>query len=502
MSSFSTIPTVVGLPAELSVSSIDPIVPPETKSNSIKVYAINNASVSGTFTTDFSSNSTINSEIPFPQNEINFDLPCSQSPDTWLDTRLSTISFRAIVSVVSAGSQQVASGTLRGSAYSYFDNMRLTGQSGNLLEYFNEYGLVADTLIQGQVDDREGLFSYGLKSNFGNYESNLKTSFTNTGHDIPNLSKGGALVSGESLSFSYSVPLLSGVLGVLSDRFFPIGLTKKMLLTLTTASVLPFTIRLGAAGASGSTVSVQLTDFVLNLETIKIGTSAMSQVVSTLPDNKMYIHGQTYKTTTSVLPASSSGTVNLPVGLTGSSVRSLFARFHETGTPGTTRSTWGKYDSKCPNLNQYGWNIGGQQVPSSLYNPILRPSETWRSFLMALGMFNSSQFRSGINAQSYHHLVQGGTATTATGGQQNSQDQYFTDTSSNILYQSTFLLGENIESVPKRGLLSGMDLTFQKVNLILGLNAPNTNACNVYVMGLLDTITIIDVQSGEVVSIV
>ena len=105
MSSFSSLPTNVGLPAELSVNSIDPIMPPEAKSNSIKVYAINNATVTGTFTADNTA-SAVHSEIPFPQNEINFDLPCSQSPSTWLDTRLSTISFRAVVTVVNASGQQ------------------------------------------------------------------------------------------------------------------------------------------------------------------------------------------------------------------------------------------------------------------------------------------------------------------------------------------------------------------------------------------------------------
>ena len=94
--------------------------------------------------------------------------------------------------------------------------MRLTGQSGNLLEYFNEYGLVSDLLIQGMADDREGLFNYGLKSNFGSTNQTAvgAQSFTNTGHDISLLS-GRNFVTGNSQSFSYSVPLLSGVIGVL-----------------------------------------------------------------------------------------------------------------------------------------------------------------------------------------------------------------------------------------------------------------------------------------------
>lgn len=505
MSSFSTIPSHVGLPQELSLASIDPIMPPEAKSNSIKVYAINNASVSADVVTDNHTNAGgINSEIAFPQNEISFDLPCSQSSDTFLDCRQSSLSFRMVVTVKQAGAVHIKSGTLRSSAYSYFDNMRIVGGNGSLLEYINEYGLTADTLIQGMIDEKEGLFSYGFKSNFGQNSSITAvggSSFTNTGHDIPVLSKGSTLTTGESQSFSYSVPLLSGVIGSNADRFFPIGLVKKMLVTLTTAGTLPFTIEIGTGGTTGlgCTLTVQLTDFCLNLETIRIGSGAMSQILSTLPDGKMYIHGSSYKSTTSILPANSTGVLNLPVGITGSSVKSLFTRFHETGTPSVNRSCWGKFSSKCPNLNQYGFNIGGQQIPSTLYNPILRPAECYRSFLQALGMFNSAEYKSGLNAISYHKLVQGGTPTAFA--QSGTQDQYFKDASDNVLYQSTFLLGENLESVPRRGLLSGMDLTFQKVSLILGTNNANTNPINVYVTALLDIITIIDVASGETITI-
>ena len=255
MSSFSTLPSVVGLPAELSLGSVDPIMPPEAKSNSIRVYAINNASVTSDIVTDSHTNSGgINSEIAFPQQEISFDLPCSQSPDTFIDCRQTSLSFRCVVSVKQSGNVHIKSGTLRSSAYAYFDAMRLTGQSGNLLEYINEMGLVADTLIQGQIDEKEGLWNYGFKSNFGILNTVAVaggSSFTNTGHDISVLSKGSTLTTGEAQSFSYSVPLLSGVIGSNADKFFPIGLTRKMLLTLTTASVLPFTIEIGTGGSSG-----------------------------------------------------------------------------------------------------------------------------------------------------------------------------------------------------------------------------------------------------------
>lgn len=503
MSSFANLPTVVGLPQELSVGSIDPIMPPDARSNSIRVYASNNPTVTGTFSTGTTAG--VVPDIPFPQTEINFDIPCSQSADTFIDTRLSTISFRAIITTTATGTQDVVSGTLRSSAYSYFDNFRLTGQSGQLLENFNEYGLVADTLIQAQMSnsDREGLFNYGFKSNFGSTSATAGNPVvTNTGHDINVFQKAGDLVKDDSSSYSYSIPLLSGVIGVLSERFFPIGLTRKLVASLTTAAVLPYTIVLSTTNTpSAPTVQVQLTDFFLNLETVKIGDAAMSQILSTLPDGKMYLNGMTYKTTTAILPANTTGSVTLPIGLTGSSVRSLFCRFHETGTPSAAASCWGKYDSKCPNLNQYGWSIGGIFEPPSLYNPVLYPALCWRSFLMAMGTFNSSQFKSGVTSTNYHKLVAGGTVSTVTGNQQNTQDAYFSSKESSLLYQSSFLLGENLENIPRRGIISGRDLTFQKVNLILGTNAANTNTVNCFVTGLLDTITIVDVRSGEVVTI-
>ena len=63
------------------------------------------------------------------------------------------------------------------------------------------------------------------------------------------------------------------------------------------------------------------------------------------------------------------------------------------------------------------------------------------------------------------------------------------------------MLGESLETVPKRGLISGKDLTFQKVNLQLGLALANTNAINVYVIALMDTITVVDIHSGDVITL-
>ena len=493
MSNFSSLPTNVGLPSELAVSNIDPIMPSETKSQSIRVFAINNPTASATCATGTGAANSIVPDQSFPQTDINFDIPCSQSPSTWLDTRLSTLNFRTTVSVVgTAGTNTVSNAILRSSAYSFFDAFKLTGPSGQILEQIPELALTLDTILQGQlsVADREGLgMSMGFHSSY--------TGMNNTGHAYPALQGAGLATSATSTN-NYSLPLVSGVIGVSSNRFFPIGLVRKLLATFTTASVLPITLQINLGAGSTTIFTVVLSDFWLNLETIDIGPHAQAQILSTLHDGKMYLPGQTYKTTTSIIPNGSSGVLNLPLGLTGSSVRSLFTRFYETGPSGLTTSAWGKYSSSNPCLNQYGFNIGGVAVPNYLYNPLLYPAQTFRSYLIALGSFNSTQFKSSITQTYYQRLTSNGTTSGTTN---TTKDQWY-QTGGALTYQNAFLLGENIEQCPRRGVISGRDLTFQKVNLVLGVASAVSNPVNVYVTALLDCITIVDAHSGECVTII
>lgn len=320
MSNFASLPINVGPPSELSVANIDPIMPTEAKSQSIRVFAINNATVSTSVVgPTATATAALCPEIQFPQNQIFFDIPCSQSKDTFIDTRLSTLNFRMVITVTNAGTAKIDYANLRSSAYSYFDSLQIQGQSGGILENFPEWGLTCDTIMQGQmsVADREGLgMNMGFHSNYAG--------MNNTGHPIPvlmgaatagNAGAGVAPTNGDTSTNNYSIPLVSGVLGVLNDKFFPIGLTKKMLLSLTTASILPITMYTNGTAGTPTTFTVSLTDFWLNLETIQIGENAFNQIASTLHDGKMYLHGQTWKTTTALIPGGTSGQMNLPVGL-------------------------------------------------------------------------------------------------------------------------------------------------------------------------------------------
>jgi hypothetical protein len=71
---------------------------------------------------------------------------------------------------------------------------------------------------------------------------------------------------------------------------------------------------------------------------------------------------------------------------------------------------------------------------------------------MALGALNSSQFKSGITSASYCKLAVG---SSAAGNGLSQDSNYSMNASQN--YQSLFLLGGNIETIPKRGCISGRD---------------------------------------------
>ena len=98
---------------------------------------------------------------------------------------------------------------------------------------------------------------------------------------------------------------------------------------MQTSNILPLSIRTGTATAAG-TFSVTLSDFSLQCEYVDIGLNALKMLDQTLVDGKSYIHGVTYRSSSTTLPATS-GSTSLLAGIRASSVKSLFARFVDGG---------------------------------------------------------------------------------------------------------------------------------------------------------------------------
>ena len=138
MSNFASLPISVGLPTELVVSNIDPTMPVEAKSQNIRVFALNNPTITTTCTPQPIVAGKPQPEIQFPQTDVTFDFPCSQSKSHFLDTRMTSVNFRAVFTVNTAGAGINTNANLRSSAYSFFDQLKVNGQSGGLLEHIPE----------------------------------------------------------------------------------------------------------------------------------------------------------------------------------------------------------------------------------------------------------------------------------------------------------------------------------------------------------------------------
>lgn len=484
-----SIPSVVGIPAEMKLGDVDFSLPPDARSYAVKVMASNVQSVASAPISLISAASGAPTTTPqFVSQNVYFDLPCGQSPSTFLDTRFSTISFRATMTCSVAGvGSTITSGFLRSGAYSFFDRAFITAGSGQILEDIAEYGMVYDTLTSLQLAPsiRDAVaMQYGYLSDNNNQG--------NQGHAWSTLTARAPLTT-DVETRSYAFPLLSGLIGAGSDKFLNIGRLNKLQFALQTATELPISI-LTAGAMTAGTITITLSDIALNLEYIDIGASSIAMLDNTLVDGNAYIHGVSYRTSAVSMPAVA-GNQSLLAGIRGSSVKSLFSRFVDGGAININNSFNGKYDSKNPLATSLNYNIGGLRVPNVPVNPLIAPASAYRATQMAIGSFNNATFASSIVPAQYCKLSAGGVASGFTLG--GTQDANYTIGTANTAL-SQFIYGENTEIVAKRGLMSGISCVNAPVFLEVNCSSVPTNAQQVYVTAMIDAVFIHNVRTGDI----
>ena len=480
-------PVVQVLPQELKLGELDYEIPRSASSRTIKVFPYQNQSIT------YSGLSLVlganaSADIAIPQQNIDWVLPTSQSPSTFLDTRLTTLNYRMTITSTTAVTQALTFAYLRSSAYSWFDYLQVRGGSGQLLDDIPEYGVVADTLINCQMSnsDRDGLsVMYGFDGGSG---------ITSQGLPLPLLTS--AFTAGTTETHSFSIPLISNSIGVCSDRFLNIGNLKNLTMRLVTPTTLPLTITNGGTANTAGAFTITLSDISLTMELVDIGNDAYQELVSTAHDNKFYSHGITYKTTNVLIPAGTVGSFTPSVSVNGSSVKSIFTRFWDLGAVSTANSVNHKYDSKLPSLSALQWNFSsyGKKPDCGPLNPLLRPSECFRNLMVAMGQFNSSQFNSSITPVRYTMLCAGGVQSAYTS---TTQDALWT-TGSISSGLSSFFYGENLEKIPRRGVLSGLDMTSCRANLEMVIATANTNNVIAWVISMNDVILCHDLNTHDI----
>ena len=481
-----SLPSKVGLPSEVQ-PSLSYSLPASARSFSVSVQPSNVSSVASSTLSSGIVASALSSDLAFPNTNVIFDIPTSQSPSTFLDTRFTSLSFRATINIIQAGvggTPANNAANLRGGAASFFDLMTIYGGDGSVLEQTNEAGLVVDTMTQLMMSQsqRDGVaLPYGFLSSTNN---------ENQGHAWSVLT-GAFNAAGSTESHSYSISLPSGLLGAGADSFINIGRVSKLQLALQTPSTLPITI-INAATTTPITFTVTLSDFALALEYVDVGMEALSMIDETLINGQYYSHGTSYKVSSTSLPPTS-GAVSILSGIRGSSLKSLITRFQENALT-TAGGVNGKYDSKCPNLSSFSYQIGGIRYPQASINCLTKPALAYTETLKAVGAYNSALFTPSIIPVQYTVLSAGGVAQAVTNT--NGSDFFWNTSATSNTKQAGFFVGVNIEKCAKRGVFSGLDVTSAPIFNDMTIQNALTNAHNVYNVAILDAVYIHNVQTG------
>jgi hypothetical protein len=496
------IPSAIALPQEFRIDQVDYSLPPAARSIPMKIMPTNVSTVtSGTLTSITGANTSYVGDQAFPSQSIIFDLPAGMSPSMFIDNRFTTLNFRALITQVQVSAAATTNTNIRGSAYSFFDRQYINGQNG-IIEDITELGLVADNLLNYNMNWAQKI---GMSTMLG-----LETEAQDvglTGRTIQSMT-GRTPAAGDTESMSFSIPVISSLIGVTANKMFNIGRTSKLQLVFNTASILPITQYVAATNITG-TFTFALTDFFLNLECIDIGSQALASIDAGLVNGLSYVTGQTYRTSSVTISAGATGPQSLIVGLRGSSVKSLFVRFQEGGATAGDATTVvqrnsanGKYDSKLPNINSICFNVQGTgRLPNVPVNPLLNPANSMREVQMAFGNFYSNTQTTSVLPSQYCKLCDSanraaiGVVSYVLGGTQDINWNY----QSNVGFQCAYLFGVNTEIISRRGLFSGLNCLTSPIFLEVNVATANTNTVTAYVTALLDSIYIHNVIDGSII---
>ena len=477
--------SAVGFPKELS-NEIDYQLPASVNSYNVKVVPSNVQSIA-TPTQTLTASSTL--QLNGTSTNIIFDLPCSGGKGVHLDPRFTLVNFRVAYQVPAGASAAViTSARLRSHAMAWFDRMYITEQSGAIIEDVNLYGLVNDTIVGTEIDvaQRDCL---ALPLGFAYEPESSNSQNITAGHALATIN-GQTLSAAATVYYSYSVPLVSALLGKGASKMFNIGQTSRLQVTLQTASVQPITFVTGSATTQATFVST-IDNVSLSCQYIDVGMEGMRLLGKTGPQ---YYNGLTWRVSASAVSSGQTGAVSILTGIKGSSVRAIGLRVNESSTLTTAGCINGVFDSKCPQTTALSWNINGQLYPSNPINPLNNPAQLFMQTQQALGNFNSYEWKSGLVPSRYFVYVPSG-STLPTDA-----DRVFTDagSASSVLYQSQFLWMYSLEKVSKAGIMDGANMTSGQTYLQAQITNGSSNALTYFFLAKMDAVFILDPASGSI----
>jgi hypothetical protein len=363
----STFPSSqIGLPYALKYD-LPPSLSDSARSYSVNVAPDGITSVAGPTptTTAFVTNST-GAFGNYSSQIVSFTIPSGMSDSVFLDTNSTTLSF-TLTYTVSTASAGATGGSINmiGSGASWFDSLVLYSNN-TPVETVNQYGLLQNYLLQNTVNQAERFGGISIAMGADTNSAN--------GIELAHSATG-------TYRYNFCVPLLS-VIGVNSDKFFPIGSVNNLQLQMTTANITPIVSYCTAITTQPVFTAFTLSEFTLNMKYIDVGDLAAQMLRQTLQEGKWYMKSTTYTNSSVTLPSGSNGAQQLLLQIRNSSVKSIL---HQFGISQAAACPNGYYDAINPALTSRQCQVGGQFYPNKPINDCARPAEGYSYLIQALG---------------------------------------------------------------------------------------------------------------------
>jgi len=469
---------------------------PPSASDSCRSYSVNlspdgitqvAAPTQNLFVANQSLQGQFNSQI------VSFSIPSGNSNSVFLDPSHTTLSFSLTYTISTASSATGPVVKLISSAASFFDQMVLYSNS-TPLEQTNQYGLLQNFLLQNTVN---------LAQRYGGITIGMGTD-TNSANGVD---LGHA--SATTFRYNFSIPLLS-MIGVNSEKLFPVGMVNNLQLQMTTSTLLPIVAYCTAVATQPVfSQNFLLSEFSLNLKYIDIGESAAQMLMMTLPDNRILYKSATYTNSQVTIPSGSSGAQQLLLQIRNTSVKSVYSQFGQSNSVAAQSlvSPNGYYDAINITTNSRQLQVGGSFYPNRPINDISRPSEGYLYLIQSLGGSIPSALGTVISREMYNSV--GGVASIPTGA---NVDTFLilpatvvraapvgSDIGSQgvMAYPSSHFHGYDLErlgGVMFSGINTRSTPPFLNLNIQNALNA--TITCNAW--GYSDVVLVFDIASKSV----
>lgn len=386
----------IGLPRSLNYDL------PPSASDSCRSYSVNLApdgitQVSAPTQNLFVANQALQGQ--FNSQVISFSIPSGNSNSVFLDPTHTTLSFSLTYNITTASTATGPVVKLLSSASSFFDSMSLYSNN-TPLESVNQYGLLQNYLLQNTVN---------LAQRYGGITIGMGTDTNGSnGIDLAHASTG-------TYRYNFSIPLLS-MIGINSDKLFPVGMVNNLQLQMITSTLLPIVAYCTAVTTNPVfSQSFTLSEFSLNMKYVDIGEMASSMLMATLPDNRILYKSSTYTNSQVTIPSGSSGAQQLLLQIRNTSVKSVFSQFGMSNSVASQSlvSPNGYYDAINITTNSRQLQVGGSFFPNRPISDVARSSEGYIYLIQSLGGSIPSALGTVVNREMYNSV--GGVASVPTG---------------------------------------------------------------------------------------